>query len=123
MNVNGITERIIGAAIAVHRELGPGLLESAYSRCLALELAERGLRFERQWKLPVVYKGARIDVGYRIDLRVEGIVVVELKAVDRLVPIHTAQMLTYLKLSACPVGLLINFNVRVLKDGIRRLMI
>ena len=115
-----ITEQIIGAAIAVHRALGPGLLESTYEACLAFELMERRLRIERQTALPVVYRGVRIDCGYRLDLIVEGMVVVELKAVERLLPIHDAQMLTYLKLSGHPVGLLLNFNVPMLKDGIRR---
>lgn len=114
-----ITEQI-GAAIAVHRALGPGLLESTYEACLAFELLERRLRIERQTALPVVYRGVRIDCGYRLDLIVEGMVVVELKAVERLLPIHDAQMLTYLKLSGHPVGLLLNFNVPMLRDGIRR---
>ena len=121
-NPNEITEAVIGAAIAVHRELGPGLLESAYEACLACELAERGLHIERQKGLPVVYRGVEPDCGYRVDLLVEDQAVVELKAVDRLDPIHEAQMLSYLKLSGCKVGLLINFNVRVLKNGIRRLV-
>ena len=119
-NLNKITEAIIGAAIAVHKELGPGLLESAYEACLAYELAERKLKVERQKGLPVTYHGVQLDCGYRIDLLVEGLVVVELKAVERLEPIHQAQMLSYLRLSGCKVGLLINFNVKVLKNGIRR---
>ena len=117
-----ITEAVIGAAIAVHRELGPGLLESAYEACLAFELAERGLVVERQKELPVTYRGITIDCGYRIDLLVDGAVVLELKAVDRLQPIHKAQLLSYLKLSGCPLGLLINFNVTMLKTGVRRLV-
>ena len=121
-NLNEITETIIGAAIAVHRELGPGLLESAYEACLAFELAERGLRVERQKGVPVVYKGIQLDCGYRIDLLVGNQVVVELKAVERLEPIHEAQLLSHLKLSRCKVGLLINFNVKVLKHGIKRLV-
>lgn len=120
--LNKITERIIAAAIAVHRGLGPGLLESAYEACLAYELAERGLAVERQKGLPVTYHGVRLDCGYRIDLLVEGLVVVELKAVEKLEPIHEAQLLSYLKLSACKVGLLINFNVKMLKDGLRRMV-
>ncbi len=120
--LNKITEIIIGAAMAVHRELGPGLLESAYEACLAYELPERGLSVERQKALPVRYRGVNVDCGYRIDLLVEGKVVVELKAVERLEAIHKAQLLSYLKLSGCKVGLLINFNVKVLKDGIRRLV-
>jgi len=120
--LNRITEIIIGAAMAVHRELGPGLLESAYEACLAYELPERGLSVERQKALRVRYRGVNVDCGYRIDLLVEGKVVVELKAVERLEAIHQAQLLSYLKLSGCKVGLLINFNVKVLKDGIRRLV-
>jgi len=120
--LNGLTEQIIGAAIEVHRALGPGLLESAYEACLAYELQERGLKVERQVPLPVVYKGVRIDCGYRLDLVVENAVVVEIKAVDSLAPVHQAQLLSYLKLSGYKVGLLINFNVKVLRDGIRRLV-
>ena len=120
--LNRITEIIIGAAMAVHRELGPGLLESAYEACLAYELPERGLGVERQKALPVRYRGVNVDCGYRIDLLVEGKVIVQLKAVERLEAIHKAQLLSKLKLSGCKVGLLINFNVKVLKDGIRRLV-
>ena len=120
--LNRITEIIIGAAMAVHRELGPGLLESAYEACLAYELPERGLGVEKQKALPVRYRGVNVDCGYRIDLLVEGKVIVELKAVERLEAIHKAQLISYLKLSGCKVGLLINFNVKVLKDGIRRLV-
>ena len=108
--------------MAVHRELGPGLLESTYEVCLAYELAKRGLAVERQKELPVKYRGVKLDCGYRIDLLVEDKVIVELKAVERLEPIHIAQVLSYLKLSGCNVGLLINFNVKLLKDGIRRLI-
>jgi GxxExxY protein len=107
----------------VHRELGPGLLESAYEACLAFELESRGLRVERQRSLPVVYRGVRVDCGYRMDLIVEEQVIVELKAVDRLLPIHEAQMLSYLKLSGLRVGLLINFHSLLLKDGVRRLVL
>ena len=120
--LNKITEIIIGAAMAVHRELGPGLLESAYEACLAYELPDRGLSVERQKALPVRYRGVNVDCGYRRDLLVEGKVIVELKAVERLEAIHKAQLISYLKLSGCKVGLLINFNVKVLKDGIRRLV-
>ena len=120
--LNRITESIIGAAIEVHRALGPGLLESAYEACLAFELAERGLNVEQQKSLPVFYREVKLECGYRLDLLVEESVVVEIKAVDRLAPIHSAQLISYLKLSGCKVGLLINFNVRVLKDGIRRLV-
>jgi GxxExxY protein len=122
MTINEITKAVIGAAIDVHGALGPGLLESAYEACLSWELVERGLAIERQKELPVVYKGIRVECGYRIDLLVEGCVVVELKAVDRLERIHEAQLLSYLKLSECPVGLLINFNVALLKHGIKRLV-
>jgi GxxExxY protein len=118
--LNRITEQIIGAAIAVHRALGPGLLESAYEACLAYELAERGLVVQRQREMPVTYRAVRVDCGYRIDLLVAAKVVVEIKAVDAIHPIHEAQLITYLKLSGCKLGLLINFNVKVLKDGVKR---
>ena len=119
--INALTERIIGAAIEVHRELGPGLLESAYEAALAYELTLQGVHIERQKEQPVRYKGILIETGFRIDVLVEGQVVVELKAVDALLPIHEAQLLTYLKLSNCRIGLLINFNVPLLKQGIKRL--
>lgn len=122
-DLNKITETIIGAAIAVHRELGPGLLESAYEACLAYELADHGARVERQKALPVKYRGVKVDCGFRIDLLVDGAVIVELKAVEKLQPIHQAQLLSYMKLSGCKIGLLINFNVKVLKNGIRRLVL
>jgi len=118
--LNGITKNIIGAAIQVHSALGPGLLESAYEACLAFELGKRQLRAEQQKPLPLVYEQVKLDCGYRIDLLVEGSVVVEVKSVDALAPIHEAQVITYLKLSGCKLALLINFNVPVLKDGIRR---
>ena len=121
-DLNQITDAIIGAAIAVHRELGPGLLESTYESCLVYELAERGLAVERQKPLPVIYRGLCRDCGYRIDLLVEERVVVELKAVEKLDTLHEAQLLTYLKLARCPVGLLINFNVTQLRRGLRRLV-
>ena len=121
--LNQITETIIGAAIEVHRVLGPGLLESAYEACTAFEVAQRGLRVEEQKPLPVVYREVRLDCGYRLDLLVEEAVIVEIKAVERLMPIHQAQLLSYLKLSGCKVGLLINFNVEILKDGVRRVVI
>jgi GxxExxY protein len=117
-----ITGEIIGAAIEVHRELGPGLLESAYEQCLCHELSLRGLTFERQAPLPVAYKGVRLDCGYRMDVVVEDAVLVELKTVDKLLPIHEAQLLTYLKLSGHQLGLLMNFNVPVLKDGLKRIV-
>jgi GxxExxY protein len=122
MTLNDLTEEIIGAAIDVHRELGPGLLESTYEACMHFELTERGLCVERQKALPVIYRDVRIDCGYRIDLLVEHQVILELKAVTQLQPIHEAQLLSYLKLSGCHVGLLINFNVKLLKNGIRRLV-
>lgn len=116
-----ITEIIIGAAIEVHRTLGPGLLESAYQQCLCHELHLRGIEFQRQVDLPVKYKGVLIDCAYRIDLIVAGKVIVELKSVDKLHPVHEAQLLTYLKLTGIRVGLLINFNVPVLRNGIKRM--
>jgi len=120
MRANQLTEAIIGAAIEVHRALGPGLLESVYEECLCRELELRGVTFERQRPLPVVYKGITLECGYRLDLVVENQVVVELKAVESLLPVHEAQLVSYLKLGRWHVGLLINFNVPVLKDGVRR---
>jgi GxxExxY protein len=118
-----ITQKIIGAAIEVHKTIGPGLLESAYEECLAHEMRIRGLNFQRQVPLPVAYKGVTLDCGYRLDFVVETVVVVELKAVESLQPIHEAQVLTYLKLGGWTVGLLINFNVPVLRDGIKRVVL
>jgi GxxExxY protein len=115
-----ITEAIIGAAIEVHRELGPGLLESAYEECFCHELHLRGLSFQRQVELPVAYKGLKLDCGYRLDVVIENAVIVELKSIEQISPIHQAQLLTYLRLSGKKVGLLINFNVAVLKNGIVR---
>ncbi len=120
MELNRITEEIIGASIEVHRALGPGLLESAYEECLAHEMGLHGLGFDRQMPLPVTYKGVNLDCGYRLDFLVEKSVLLELEAVERIEPIHEAQLLTYLKLGSWKLGLLINFNVPVLKDGIRR---
>lgn len=122
-DVNKTTETIIGAAIEVHRNLGPGLLESAYEECLCHELKLRDMSFQRQVPLPVIYKGMRLDCGYRLDLLVNDEVVVELKAVDSLQPIHEAQLLTYLRLGGWNVGLLLNFNVPVLKYGIKRMVL
>jgi GxxExxY protein len=118
--LNKITETIIGAAIEVHRTLGPGLLESAYVACLAYELQKRGLAVEQQKPVPLVYEQVKLECGYRMDLLVEQSVVVEVKSVEALAPIHEAQTLSYLRLSGCKLALLINFNVFVLKDGIRR---
>jgi GxxExxY protein len=120
IELNELSKRIIGCAIAVHRRLGPGLLESAYEECLAWELKRSGLMCLRQKPIPVVYKDIKLDCGYRIDILVENTILLELKSVDALCPIHEAQVLTYLKFSEAKIGLLINFNVRVLKEGIRR---
>jgi GxxExxY protein len=119
---NEITDKIIGAAIEVHRHLGPGLMESAYEECLSYELGLIGLAFERQVHLPIAYKGLKLDCSYRMDLVVEGRVVVEIKAIEGLLPIHTAQLLTYLKSSGKQIGLLINFNETVLKRGLKRIV-
>ena len=119
--LNLITEKIIGCAIEVHRSLGPGLLESAYEECLCYELAQAGLSFERQVKLPVIYKDVNLDCGYRMDVVVEKLIVVEIKAVERIIPVHEAQLLSYLKLANRPLGLLLNFHVPVLKYGIKRI--
>jgi GxxExxY protein len=118
--LNKITGNVIGAAIQVHRTLGPGLLECAYEACLAFELGKRGLRMQQQKPVPVIYEEVKLDCGYRMDLLVEGSVVVEIKSADAVAPIHEAQVMSYLKLSGYKVALLINFNVSVLKDGIRR---
>jgi GxxExxY protein len=120
MLINEMTREIIGAAIEVHRHLGPGLLESAYEECLSYELIQRGLDIKRQRPVPVVYKEVKLDCGYRIDILVSNLVVLELKAVDALAPIHEAQILTYMKFAQKKVGLLINFNVTVLKRGLKR---
>jgi GxxExxY protein len=120
MDDRAITGAIIGAAMEVHNLLGPGLLESTYEECLAREFELRGIHYDRQKAVPVVYKDVKLDCGYRIDLVVEGQVVVELKAVESLAKIHEAIVLTYLRLSGCRIGLLINFNVLTLKQGIRR---
>ncbi len=122
MAFEGITGKIIEAAMKVHTALGPGLLESAYEACLLFELHKRGLKALRQVELPVEYEGVRIDVGYRIDLLVEDAVIVELKAINKILPIHEAQLLSYLKLSGKSVGLLINFNVEHLKNGLKRMV-
>jgi GxxExxY protein len=120
--LNSISGAILDASIAVHRELGPGLLENAYEACLEFELLDRGFRVERQKELPVVYREVRVDCGFRLDLVINELVIVELKAVERLEPIHTAQLLTYLKLTSLHLGLLINFNSPRLIDGYKRLL-
>jgi GxxExxY protein len=119
--LNSLSHRIIGCAMNVHRSLGPGLLENAYEECLTYELRDAGLFVERQKALPLVYREIKMDAGYRVDLLVENKIVLELKSVDFLNDVHIAQVLTYLKLSGCRLGLLINFNVAVLKDGVKRL--
>ena len=121
--INHLTEMIIGGAIKVHSAFGPGMLESAYEKCLVHELFKLNLRVERQIVLPLLYDGVVIDAGYRLDLRVENIVIVEVKAVERIMPIHRAQLLSYLRLTGLHVGLLINFNVRRLVDGVTRMML
>jgi len=118
-----LSKVIIGAAIEVHRELGPGLLESAYEECLAHELSLRRVPFERQKEIPITYKGKSLDCGFRLDLLVGGLVIVELKSVDKSLPVHDAQVITYLKLTGCKLGILLNFNVRLLKLGIKRLVL
>ncbi|MCC5907230.1 MAG: GxxExxY protein [Balneolaceae bacterium] len=120
MDMNRITGAIIGSAIEVHKHLGPGLLESAYEECMVYELSNKGLYVERQKAVPVVYKEIQLDYGYRLDLLVEGTVIVELKTVETFCPVHEAQILTYMKFTKKPVGLLINFYVTLLKNGIKR---
>lgn len=118
--LNNITDQTIGAAIQVHRQLGAGLLESTYETCLVYELLKQGLKLEQQKQLPIIYDGVRLNHAYRIDILIEEKVIVEVKAVDALTPVHEAQILSYLKLSRCKVGLLINFNVKFLRNGVRR---
>jgi GxxExxY protein len=122
MDINEISGQIVDAAMKVHSTLGPGLLESAYEACLKYELGKRGFQIESQKKLPLVYDGIEIDAGFRVDLMVENKVIVELKAVDKIAPVHEAQLLSYLKITGKSLGLLINFNVCRLKDGIRRMV-
>lgn len=122
MDIEAVARQIVDAAIKVHRALGPGLLESAYQACLAHELRKRRLRVECEVTLPVVYDGVRIDAGYRIDMLVENCVIVENKAVAKLLPIHQAQLLTYLKLRDCRLGFLLNWNVTLMKQGIKRMV-
>lgn len=122
MELNHISGQIVDAAMKVHTTLGPGLLESAYEACLAHELRKRGLKVLTQVALPVVYDGIELDAGYRLDLLVADAIIVELKAVEKVLPVHEAQLLSYLKLSGCKIGLLINFHVPKLKDGIKRMV-
>jgi GxxExxY protein len=120
--LNCLTEGIIASAIEVHRHVGPGLLESAYEECLCYELAQRGLAFQRQVQIPVQYKGLKLDCSYRMDLLVEDSVIVEVKAVEQVLPVHSAQLLTYLKVTGRQIGLLINFEVPILKQGVKRIV-
>ena len=120
-DINDLTAEVIGAAIEVHKALGPGLLESAYEECLCHELKLRGIQFERQVDLPIEYKGTKLDCAYRMDIVADDQLIVELKSCEKLQPIHQAQLLTYLKLTGLKVGLLINFNVPILRQGIKRL--
>ena len=122
-NLNELSNRVIGLCIEVHRELGPGLLESAYEEALAYELTHAGLKYERQRDMPLLYKGVKLDCGYRLDLVIEGELIIELKAATELLPVHHAQLLTYLKLERRSLGMLINFNVPILKNGIKRMRI
>ena len=122
MDINRISGNIIGAAIEVHKALGPGLLESAYEECLCHELNVRSISFERQKSLPVIYKNIKLDCGYRLDMVVEDSIIIELKSCEQIEPIHKAQLLTYLKLSGINLGLLLNFNVTVMRDGIIRIV-
>ncbi|MEI7436134.1 MAG: GxxExxY protein [bacterium] len=123
MDFDGLSTRLIGCAIEVHRVLGPGLLESTYEQCLAHELGQAGIAFKLQQALPVLYKGLRLDCGYRVDLLVQDTLILELKSVDTILGIHQAQLLTYMKLSNIKTGLLINFNVQQLKSGIKRFVL
>ena len=121
-DIEEVASHIVDSAIRVHTAFGPGLLESAYQRCLVHELRKRGLRTETELSLPIEYDGIKIDAGYRVDMRVEECILVENKAVDQLLPIHVAQLLTYLKLSGCTLGFLLNWKVKRMKDGIRRMV-
>jgi GxxExxY protein len=122
MELNEISGKIIELAINVHKELGPGMLEGAYEACLHFELIRAGLKVETQLKLPIIYQGIKIDAGYRVDMLVEDSVIVELKAIERVLPVHEAQLLSYLRMSSLKLGLLINFNHKLLRDGIRRVV-
>jgi GxxExxY protein len=123
MEFDALSNKVIGCALEVHRQLGPGLLESAYEACLAYELEQGGLAFKRQYPLPVQYKSVSLDCVYRADMVVEGQVIVELKSVERMLALHEAQLLSYMKLAGVPIGLLINFNVSLLRDGIKRMVL
>ncbi len=123
MKFDGVSNRVIGCAIEVHRHLGPGLLESTYEQCLARELSLSGIDFKLQTPLPVEYKGTKLDCGYRVDMLIEDTLIVELKCVEAILGIHKAQLLTYMKLANISIGLLINFNVKTLKDGIKRFVL
>ena len=122
MDINELSSRIIGAAIEVHKALGPGLLESAYEECLSHEFSFRNFSFERQKSLPLIYKGKKLDCGYRLDLVVENAITLQLKSCEKIEPIHKAQLLTYLKLSGLHLGLILNFNTTVMRDGIVRIV-
>jgi len=122
MDIEEMARIIVDSAIKVHRALGPGLLESAYQNCLAYELRKRGLRVDCEVTLPIVYDGQQIDAGYRVDMIVEDCIIIENKAVDQILPIHQAQLLTYLKLRDCRLGFMLNWNVRLMKDGIKRMV-
>jgi GxxExxY protein len=122
VDINELSSKIIGAAIELHKALGPGLLESVYEECLGHELGLRGLSFESQRRLPVLYKGKSLDCGYRLDIVVENAIILELKSCEKIEPIHKAQLLTYLKLSGLKLGLLLNFNVSLMRDGIVRIV-
>ena len=122
MEINELSSRIIGAAIEVHKALGPGLLESAYEECLSHEFSFRNFSFDRQKSLPLIYKGKKLDCGYRLDMVVENAIILELKSCEKIEPIHKAQLLTYLKLSGLHLGLILNFNTTVMRDGIVRIV-
>ena len=122
MDINQLSSKIIGAAIQVHKALGPGLLESAYEKCICYELSYQGFSFERQKPLAINYKGVKLDCGYRLDIVVENTIILELKSCEKIEPIHKAQLLTYLKLSGLNLGLILNFNVPVMRDGIVRIV-
>lgn len=123
MEFDELSNKVIGLAIEVHRELGPGLLENTYKQCLAHELSQTEINFQMEMELPVIYKNIRISCGYRIDLLIENKLIVELKSVDKILPIHEAQLLTYMKLANIKIGLLMNFNEKILKNGIKRFVL